>query len=159
MTLVKNMKIIFLDFDGVLNCRRYRENSLSYYEDYIDESRMLLLKYIVDKTGAKIVLTTTWRMYWDNSYLVDYEETQRMNNIFAKYGLEIYSKTSNYEENRDYEITMWISENNIKQYVILDDIDFGWSNLNREHFVQTDDEKDGLDEEQVQKAIDILTFE
>lgn len=79
--------------------------------------------------------------------------------FFAKYGLEIYSKTNNYEENRDFEITMWIAENNIKQYVILDDNDFGWSKLNREHFVQTDDEKDELDEEQVQKAIDILTFE
>ena len=159
MTLVKNMKIIFLDFDGVLNCRRYRENCLNYYEDYIDESRMYLLKYIVDKTGAKIVLTTTWRMYWDSSCPDGYEEAQKINNIFAKYGLEIYSKTNNYEENRDFEITMWIAENNIKQYVILDDNDFGWSKLNREHFVQTDDEKDGLDEEQVQKAIDILTFE
>ena len=150
------MKVIFLDFDGVLNSLAYREKAEDYYNDFIDETRMPLLKELVDKTGALIVLTTTWRIYWNKEVSTLDCKAAKINNIFSKYGLQIYNKTANLNENRNFEILMFLSCNEVENYVILDDIDFGWSDENRRRFVQTDDRDMGLDEKTVQKAIEIL---
>ncbi len=58
------MKIIFLDIDGVLNSRQY-DAERGTAEGNIDVSRLLLLKQLIDQTGAKIVLTSSWRRHWD----------------------------------------------------------------------------------------------
>lgn len=47
------VKVIFLDVDGVLN----RETTAGKFEDECVEA----LKYIVSKSGAKVVLSSTWR--------------------------------------------------------------------------------------------------
>lgn len=54
------MKAIFADVDGVLNedsTPTRTKNSLVF----IDSDKLLRLKRIVDATGAKIVLSSTWR--------------------------------------------------------------------------------------------------
>lgn len=52
------MKILFLDFDGVLNSQEYRDVYGSSGAG-IDRSRLSLIKSIVDATNAKIVLITS----------------------------------------------------------------------------------------------------
>ena len=52
------MKILFLDFDGVLNSQEYRDVHGSSGAG-IDKSRLQLIKSIVDATGAKIVIITS----------------------------------------------------------------------------------------------------
>lgn len=47
------MKVIFLDFDGVITTEKSRW--------CLDKDKMLLLKRIVDATGAKIVISSSWR--------------------------------------------------------------------------------------------------
>lgn len=121
------MKVLFLDFDGVVNNAEYRNSVPDYYSNFIDELRMPFLKQIVEETGAIIVLTTTWRMYWDECDIRVSEDTQKINNIFAEYGLRIYSKTDTFDENRNFEISLWLCRNEVENYVILDDIDFRWS--------------------------------
>lgn len=150
------MKIIFLDFDGVLNSAKHRESTDDYHNNFIDESRLPFLKRIVDETGAKIVLTSTWRLYWNDGGTDDI--TEKINAPFKKYGMEIYSKTDDYDENRDYEIAMWLCSHGAENYVILDDMDFRWSEQNRKHFVKTDDET-GLDETTAKYAVEILSAE
>lgn len=150
------MKVIFLDFDGVLNNARYRNSVPDYYSNFIDESRMPFLKQIVEETGAVIVLTTTWRMYWDENTVRTSEYTQKINSIFTKYGLTIYSKTDTFDENRNFEISLWLCRNEVENYVILDDVDFRWCNENRKHFIKTDDDNKGLDEQTTNLAIRIL---
>lgn len=150
------LKVVFLDFDGVLNNAEFRNSDSDYYNNFIDESRMPLLKQIIQKTGAVIVLTTTWRTRWDPNDPSLLEDTQKINNIFAKYDLEIYSKTDVFNENRNYEISLWLCKNDVKNYVILDDVDFHWSDENRRHFVKTDDANHGLDEHTATLAIEIL---
>jgi len=59
------MKVIFLDFDGVLNSVKYDRKRDWNKLTFIDESRLPLLKQIVDSTGAVIVLSTTWRNHWE----------------------------------------------------------------------------------------------
>ncbi len=53
------MKIIFLDIDGVLNSRTYDRKRNWNEQTDIDESRLPLVKEIVDSTGAEIVLSST----------------------------------------------------------------------------------------------------
>jgi hypothetical protein len=53
------MKVIFLDVDGVLNCRKTpNPRKLPYIVD-----RTLLARFmrLVEQTGAKVVLSSTWR--------------------------------------------------------------------------------------------------
>lgn len=60
------MKVIFLDIDGVLNSDTYMEkqldNSSVGIESEIDPATLILLKKAVDTTGAKIVLSSSWRI-------------------------------------------------------------------------------------------------
>ena len=68
------MKIIFLDIDGILNCEdAYRSGECQYqewiwedgrkdhYQRFCSWSKDLLNK-LIDETGAKIVISSTWRM-------------------------------------------------------------------------------------------------
>ena len=47
------MKVIFLDFDGVITTMKSRWN--------LCKEKMELVKEIVDKTDAKIVISSSWR--------------------------------------------------------------------------------------------------
>ena len=46
------MKILFLDIDGVLNSRAYDRRRNWDEQTNIDETRLPLLREIVDRTGA-----------------------------------------------------------------------------------------------------------
>lgn len=59
-------KIIFLDIDGVLNCQEaYAKGECKRLDDYgqafYTPSKDLLNK-LIEETGAKIVISSTWRM-------------------------------------------------------------------------------------------------
>lgn len=65
---MKKLKIIFLDFDGVLNSQDWynrRENqNLSHFDDWgetFDPIAVDNLRKLIEQTGAKIVVTSTWR--------------------------------------------------------------------------------------------------
>ena len=110
------MKIIFLDFDGVLNTQDYRDT----YGDIgagIDKTRLSLIKKLVDATDAKIVLITSLREYWDKDpSKCDYYGTV-INRVFAEYGLEVFDKTSVSDSGkREDEILEWI----VKKDILLD---------------------------------------
>ena len=51
------MKVIFLDIDGVLNTNSDRE---------ISDDKLKLLSELVSKTGADVVLSSSWRNWWNN---------------------------------------------------------------------------------------------
>jgi len=64
------MKIIFLDFDGVLNheqyyVRRQEKNFEGYCTTYpqseFDPETIKKLNYIINETGAKVVVSSSWR--------------------------------------------------------------------------------------------------
>ena len=149
------MRVIFLDFDGVLNSSKY----LLHCEAdgaAIDPSRMVLLKQIVDAANAKIVLSTSWREHWSND-LTDCNSTGVLiNSIFSKYGLQIFDKTPELHERREIEIKSWLDAHpEVENYVVFDDRLLSADYLNG-HFIKTSNYFDGLDETDVQKAIEIL---
>lgn len=63
------MGVLFLDFDGVLNSSRYmRENRrrfaggvLNRVSDAIDRAAVARLNAVVERTGAKVVISSSWR--------------------------------------------------------------------------------------------------
>ncbi len=132
------MKIIFLDFDGVLNSLQYdRERRAD--QGNIDESRLVLLKGLVEQTNAKIVLTTTWRKHWNKDSSFCDAIGDEINTVFDKYGLHVYDKTPEIDAaDRALEVRTWLQThlNEVEGFVILDDIAFGWGEL-EPHLVKT----------------------
>jgi ribosome-interacting GTPase 1 len=58
-------KLIFLDFDGVLNTSKYIVSVKDDYDDaaHIDPKKVTLVNFIVAETGAKVVVSSSWRKY------------------------------------------------------------------------------------------------
>lgn len=156
------MKIIFLDIDGVLNSVMY-ENSDLFKEDnpdtLIDMSRVKLLADIVKETGAEIVLSSTWRVDWDENPDLCGADGEYINQCLAKYGLTIADKTPllDISGDRYFEILSWLVRHidEVESFVILDDINCGWREL-RERVVITNPLGYGLEEKHVRKAIELL---
>lgn len=149
------MKVIFLDFDGVLNCEKYilRCNGCGVT---IDPTRMILLKQIVDVTDAKIVLSTSWREHWSRDLAQCDSTGTLINSIFCTHGLQIFDKTPQLHARRETEIELWLNAHpETENFVVLDDGLLSADFLDG-HFVKTSNYFDGLDETDVQKAIEIL---
>lgn len=154
------MKVIFLDIDGVLNSRAYdRQRNWNEQTD-IDETRLPLVKSIVDRTGARLVLSSTWREHWDKSPEGCDGDGVYINVTFAKYGLEIYDKTPDLgiDFDRADEIKEWLAcaAEKIEGFVIIDDYRYAWGELS-DNFVKTNPHFGlGLEEEHVRSAVEIL---
>ena len=155
------MKAIFLDIDGVLNCY----NSKSYCGIYtgIDSDKIKRLARIVEKTGAKIILSSDWRYDWEKYHkgLVKKQCGKYLDNKLWKKGkLRIYDKTPSIRlEWRGHEIAQYLIDHpEITEWVIFDDNlfdDFYDNKYIEGHFIGTDDEF-GLTDKNVEEAIEIL---
>lgn len=154
------MKVIFLDIDGVLNSRRYDASRDKNGLTNIDETRLPLVKKIVDATLAKIVLSSTWREDWEKDPRLCRDDGVYINETFEKYGLQVYDKTPYLglcAQRRD-EVNKWLSDtdDDIESFVIIDDYRFGWAELS-DRLVKTNPNFGlGLEEEHAQKAVEIL---
>ncbi len=154
------MKILFLDIDGVLNSRAYDCRRNWNEKTNIDETRLPLVKEIIDKTGAKIVLISTWRRHWNSNENLCDEDGKCINSLFSKYGLAIYDKTPDFGLlcGRKDEVKAWLAghADEIERFVILDDYRFGWEDLS-DFCIFTDPRYGlGLEEEHAAKAISFL---
>ncbi len=149
------MKVIFLDFDGVLNSERYFR-SFGSAGLALDPTCLCFLKEIVETTGAKIVLSTSWREHWEKDSANCSALGLEMNEIFKTYGLEIYDKTPFSGADREQDIEAWLKNNpQTEAFVALDDRYLD-SPVIRGHFVKTDPYLYGLDDLAMKNAIEIL---
>lgn len=99
---MKINKVIFLDIDGVLCIKGKLLKEL-----------IINLKTIVEKTGARLVLSSNWRLYEHHR--------NRISETLSKYGMEIVSYTDSLADIRPYEIFSWIKKNKPDMCIILDD--------------------------------------
>lgn len=153
--VVRVIKVIFLDFDGVLNSEKYVK-AYGGCGVIIDPTRMLLLKQIIDATGAEIVLSTSWREHWDTDSVKCDNIGREINDIFGQFSLCILDKTPFLNRCREDEIAAWLKSNKqVENFAVLDDR-FLDSERIRGHFVKTSGYSKGLYETSVDKAIDIL---
>ena len=160
-------KIIFLDIDGVLNSIDYFEQT-KYCKGYteIDPEKVKLLKEIVDRTGAEIVLSSTWRDLARRENEPEHPMFTYLSDTLKEYGTEIIDHTPYIGQDRPKEIRAWLDNQQDKdiRFVSLDD-DFpkhkydeagiGYC-LVRTSFYEKDG---GLRQEHVEKAVEILNRE
>lgn len=161
------MKIIFLDIDGVLNSRKYfietHKGNLVCHKVYdynkmddliklfmlkIDFYKLQLLREIISYTNAKIVITSAWR---------NLKEWPLIEEILIEKGLPIIGVTSSFGS-RGEEIRDYLKDNEeIDNYIIIDDDMFLDFYELENNLVKTNYD-DGLTEENVYDAIDMLNY-
>lgn len=153
------MKIIFLDIDGVLNSRRY-DASRGPADGNIDESRLELLKKLTDRTGANLVLTSTWRRHWDPEGKETDEVGRALEETFRRKGLRLWDRTKELGKERYKEVKDWLTRHpETEAFVIFDDQKFGWQELDP-YTVKTDPLIGrGLEERHIEKAASLLMRE
>lgn len=158
------MKIIFLDFDGVITTPASC--------GCLSAPKMQLVKKIVDATGAKIVISSSWRRRDVESTL---EEITDSGNPFVNdtpflmpeavvgitdrmYAFRFGDAAKHYRVYRGVEILRYLDEHpEVENYVILDD-DADMLLPQKDHFIQTDG-VEGITEEDAERAIRILNGE
>ena len=146
------MKVIFLDFDGVITIPP---------KWYLKADLIKNVKKIVDTTGAKIVVSSSWRMdsvqETINRMIIRPKRCPR-NKMLNWLIDNLYDVTNTYKGLRGQEIKDWLDEHNdIENYVIIDD-DGDMLDEQLYHFVQTNYE-DGLTEVETKRAIKVLNNE
>jgi len=157
-----NIKVIFLDIDGVLNFNGCRDKIGGLY--FVNNNRIKLLKKIIDATGAKIVLSSTWRIGWfDRDYSIhsrNAEDFTKLENKLKEYDITFISRTPRLASGyRGEEIKTWIDNwkgEPVESFIIIDDDADMKPFMNR--LVQTSFNK-GLQQKNVDKAILLLNGE
>jgi HAD domain in Swiss Army Knife RNA repair proteins len=105
------MKVIFLDIDGVLNCARTpNPRNLPYV---IDARLKKRLDRMLQRTGAKIVLASTWR--YDPAALF----------TLKRHGIRLIDVTPDLPRRpRRDEVLAWLKKaDRVTRYVVIDDED------------------------------------
>lgn len=125
------MKVIFLDIEGVLNTKEtyervYRTRGYTTMIDSeIDNFRLDYLKIIIERTDAKIVLSSSFRYFFDRKDDKLYPTTlkgEKLYDKFKRHGIEIYDITPINMNSREKQIEEWLSNrNDIESFVIIDD--------------------------------------
>lgn len=115
------MVIIFLDIDGVL--RSYWSDYLwsqelnqpipSHYKRLFSKDAIENLNYIVTLTGAKVVITSTWRLHYT---------LEELRKVFRERGFigQIIGTTGTFGT-RGEEIVDWLNDHVVKNFVVIDD--------------------------------------
>lgn len=155
------MKILFLDFDGVLNHEEFYSKRLELpsIEEYpyseIDPKCITKLNYIIKETDAKVVISSTWR------HGRTIAELQEILNYFGFIGeiIDITPNLTHESSVRGNEIWEWIKLNvdnyfRFTEYVILDD-DCDMLYYQKDNFIHVD-KWVGITGNNVRKAIAIL---
>lgn len=142
------MKVLFLDIDGVLNSQNWfgymqyciKNNMYNRvmnfvdtpdeYTEYkltmLDDRAIANLNRIVDETGCKIVLSSSWRCLWNPSENERTIEALKLKGFkYDFYGMTPRIPQRDFGQERGIEIQAWIDKelekNEIESYVILDD--------------------------------------
>lgn len=148
------MKAIFLDIDGVLNSDEHTafiRSFVTYSDNMIepfDDECLYNLKYVVDETDAKIIITSIWRLFPEYLNLL-------MNKL-EEYGLDknVISLTiSNKYKDKLQEIAVKLKKLGITEYVVLDND----NTLNLDRHVITNNAT-GLTEIDAKQVVKILTY-
>lgn len=152
------MKVVFLDIDGVLNSHRYDQQRQAH-QGNIDQTRLPLLKQLLEATGARVVLTSSWRKHWEPAGGAMDAQGQELEATFLGCGIRLWDKTAQLGD-RAEEIRDFLSRHpRVECFVILDDIKFGWGDLD-DRVVKTDGRIGrGLEQRHIQAARAILEGE
>ncbi len=105
------MKVIFLDIDGVLNCKKTpNPRKLPYI---VDTKLLERFESLLERTGAKVVLSSTWR--YDPAGLFSAKH----------WGIPFVAVTPDMPtQPRREEVLAWLNEHpDVDRYAVIDDED------------------------------------
>lgn len=179
------MKLIFLDFDGVMNSDKYfsspsfkeetkgmswEEIMLIAHHTHLDRAAILLVNQLVDRasaclaenglnTSVSVIVSSTWRQHYSidelNEMLVNRGATFTITGATPVHRSYLGWGMAN--AIRGHEIQDYLDEIHVPvQFVILDDID-NMEHLS-DHLVLTD-EGEGITQADIEKALQILSEE
>lgn len=163
--------VVFLDIDGVLNYTKWytserNPGNLNGEEGDLDPECINRIIKICNETGAKVVISSDWRISWygtqyrlgrmglDENYVID-KTPEYIWRCLNKHDYFNDNYEEKYEYSRGAEIDGWLKEHpEVINYVIIDDrTDF--TDEQKEHFVHIDPMW-GLTDEHVELAINVL---
>jgi hypothetical protein len=120
-----DLKVIFLDIDGVMNTDTHLVRSDVHEGLEFCPIAVRILKEVIEETGAKIVISSTWRFG---------RTIEELQDLFRHYDEtiadSIIGKTAQYAINeRGYEIRCYIegvydTDHEVTDFVVIDDDDF-----------------------------------
>jgi hypothetical protein len=153
------MKIIFLDFDGVMDTAYYdhilSKNGLPECDKFgvvFDPDCIKNLKYIIDNTGADIVVSSSWKDFMSYKEILEMWECRNLPGFVTD-----VTPFPPYRRNRGDEIDAWLDECDVEcQYVIIDDLDSYNFNEHQIPRLLIVNPFNGLDEETAKRAVALL---
>ncbi len=134
-------KYLFLDIDGVLNSfddyaidgKEFLEN-IENITFILSKRQMGLLNNIIDKYHPKIILSSYWRNRYSLSTLQNKFETAG----FKGKILAITPSFGGEHEDRWQQIKHYIEDNDVSNYIILDDSPLDRKNTKFPNWIKTD---------------------
>ena len=140
-------RIVFLDFDGVLNSEQSIQEFGTRYR--FADSSVAALNEVLQKTEARVVITSSWREALSLHEIIKYLERD---GVLAR---RVVGKTQFLEKERGLEIDGWLCSvpYSLSSYVIFDDRDD--MAMHHERLVQVNPQV-GLSMAQAQRAIEVL---
>ena len=151
-----NQKYLFLDIDGPLNTRRNDFLDPERYGHHFDNEAVENLREVIDHTGAKIVISSSWR----------HMGLSRIQEIWREWNLpgEVIGCTpgewgdAETFDTRGQEIQRWLEKNAVEPYrfVIIDDYGKEESASGQEEFWITVNPHCGISKKDADRAIQLL---
>ena len=164
-------KYLFLDFDGVLNTgnyqKRMKEEGIDAYDEYgpmFDPQAVNYLEQIIERTGCKIVISSTWRnegivrmqQMWKDRGMPGtiYSMTPILHSTTFQDALNGEQLSAPVKMTKALEIDVWLQKHASKdtRYVIIDDESIRMDEDDYLHMIKTDDET-GIDIYAVHNAV------
>ena len=153
------MKIIFLDFDGVMDTAYYddflHKNSLPKTDKYgivFDPYCIKNLKYIIDNTGADIVISSTWKDDMTYNEILDMWKDRNLPGF-------VTDVTPTVSRHRGNEIDAWLEEcRDTCRYAIIDDLDSSNFNPHQLEHLFIVNPYCGLDEDTARRIVQHLSI-
>lgn len=151
------MKVIFLDFDGVMDTAYY-DNYLNNmglpekdkYGVVFDPDCIANLRRIIDETGADIVVSSTWKDFMTYKEILEMWEYRKLPGF-------VTDTTPTCSRKRGDEIDSWLEECNTEcEYVIIDDMDETQFNEHQYDRLFVVNPYDGLNEQTAEKVIQLF---
>jgi len=147
------VKVIFLDFDGVLNSWAWWDRQPKHTRDQhrflLDPAAVGLLNQLVMRTDAHVVISSSWRL----------NKEMRPASTLCVCGFTgvILGQTPYLAGPRGHEISAWLEEHSsVETFVILDD-DSDMVHLAERHIKTS--QQVGLTQEDVDRAVEMLGVE
>ena len=160
------MNYIFLDIDGVMNNRidwmqkvDNKSEKFSGHRMFCDEAWEMLSE-VVQKTGAKVVLSSSWRIGFyerEDGIILNKNNphAEMLMNYFYQYNIPLAGLTTKVYDLRGIQIQEYVQENFTKddKWIVLDDEEFDIRDLiPKEQFIKTEFET-GLQQHHCEQII------